>query len=59
MNQTLIKSFSYAKDPCEAKYQLLINKKESTGLKNLNYSQAFIAYSNDMNDIYKNIEESK
>ena len=59
MNQTLIKSFSYAKDPCEAKYQLLINKKESTGLKYLNYSKAVIAYSNDMNDIYNNIEESK
>ena len=59
MNQTLIKSFSYAKDPCEAKYQLLINKKESTDLKYLNYSKAFIAYSYDMNDIYNNIEESK
>ena len=26
----------YAKDPCEAKYQLLINKRESTGLKYFN-----------------------
>ena len=33
--------YSYAKDPYEAKYQLLIKKRESTGLKylNLNYSK--------------------
>ena len=36
---------------------MLINKQESAGLKNLNYSKAFIEYSNDMDDIYKNIEE--
>ena len=35
----------------------LINKRESTGLKHFNDSKAFIEYSNDMNDIYKNIEE--
>ena len=39
------------------KYQLLINKRESTGLKYLNDSKAFIEFSNDMDDIYKNIEE--
>ena len=49
--------YSYGKDPNEAKYQVLINKKESTGLKYLNDSKDFIEYSNDMNDIYKNIEE--
>ena len=32
---------------------MLINKQESAGLKNLNYSKAFIEYSNDMDDIYK------
>ena len=47
----------YSKDAYEAKYQLLINKRESTGLKYLNDSNAFIEYSNDVNDIYKNIEE--
>ena len=47
----------YAKDPYEAKYQLLINKRESTGLKYLNDLKAFTKYSNDMDDIYKNIEE--
>ena len=50
------KIYLYAKDPHEAKYQLLINKRESRGLKYLNDSKAFIEYSNDM-DIYKNIEE--
>ena len=47
----------YAKDPYEAKYQSLINKRESAGLKYLNDSKAFIEYSNDMDDIYKNIKE--
>ena len=51
------KIYLYAKDPYEAKYQFLINKRESTGLKHLNDSKAFIKYSNDMDDIYKNIEE--
>ena len=47
----------YAKDPYEAKYQFLINKRENTGLKHLNDSKAFIECSNDMDVIYKNIEE--
>ena len=47
----------YAKDPYKAKYQLLINKRKSTGLKYFNDSKAFIGYSNDMDNIYKNIEE--
>ena len=51
------KFFVYTKDPCEAKYQLLIKKRESTGWKHLNDSKAFIEYSNDMINIYKNIEE--
>ena len=50
------KIYLFAKDPCEAKYQFLINKRESTGLKHFNDSKAFIEYSNDI-DIYKNIEE--
>ena len=47
----------YAKDPYEAKYQLLINKRENTGLKYFNDSKEFIEYSNDMDDIYQNFEE--
>ena len=41
-----------------AKYQLLINKRERTGLKYLYDFKAFIEYSNDMDDIYQNTEES-
>ena len=50
-------SYLYAKDPYKAKYQLLINDSETTGLEYLNDSKAFIKYSNDMDNIYKNIEE--
>ena len=41
----------YAKDPYEAKYQFSINKRESTWLKHLNDSKAFIEYSNDMENV--------
>ena len=51
------KIFLYAKDPYEAKYQFLINKRESTGLKHFNDPKAFIEYSNDMQNVYKNIDE--
>ena len=51
------KIYLCAKDPYEAKYQFLINKRESTGLKDFNDPKAFIEYSNDMQDIYKNVEK--
>ena len=51
------KIYLYAKDPYEAKYQFLINKRESTGLKHFHDPKDFIEYSNDMQDVYKNIEE--
>ena len=51
------RTYLYAKDPYRAKYQLLINKRESAGLMYLNNLKAFVEYSNDMDDIYKNIEE--
>ena len=38
-------------------YQLLINKRERTSLKYLHDSKASIEYSNDMDDIHKNIKE--
>ena len=47
----------YTKDPYEAKYQFLINKREDAGRKHFNDSKTFIKYSNDMDNIYKNIEE--
>ena len=45
------------KDPCKGKYQFLINRLESTGLKHLNDSKAFSKSFNDVDDTYKNIEE--
>ena len=51
------KIYLYAKDPYEAKCQYLINKRESTELKHFNDPKAFIEYSNDMQDVYKNIDE--
>ena len=59
MNQQtdIDKIYLYAKDPYEAKYQFLINRSENTGLKHFNYSKAFLEYSHDMDNTYKNIEE--
>ena len=45
------KIYLYTKDPYEAKYQFLINKKESTGFKHFNDPKALTEYSNDMQDI--------
>ena len=42
MSQILIKKFLYLKDPYEAVYQLLINKREFKGLKYSNNSKGFI-----------------
>ena len=47
------KIYLYDKDLYEAKYQLLINKAESTGLKHFNDPKAFIGYWNDVQDVYK------
>ena len=47
------KIYLYAKDPYEEKYQFLINKRESTGLKHLNDPKAFIEYSNDIYNFSK------
>ena len=51
------KIYLYAKDPYEAKYQYLINKREGVGINHFNDPKAFIEYSNDMHDVYKNIDE--
>ena len=45
----------YAKDPYEAKYQYLINKRESAGINHFNDPKIFIEYSNDMSDVHKDI----
>ena len=44
------KIYLYTKDPYEAKFQFLINKRESIGLKHFNDPKAFTEYSN---EIYK------
>ena len=54
--QDIDKIYLYAKDPYEDKYQYLINKRESVGLKHFNDPKAFIEYSNDMHKVYKNID---
>ena len=51
------KIYLYAKDPYEAKYQYLINKREKVGLDHFKDPKAFIEYSNDMQYVYKNIED--
>ena len=51
------KIYLYAKNPYEAKYQYLINKHEKVGLDHFKDLKAFIEYSNDMKDVYKNIED--
>ena len=51
------KIYQYAKDPYEVKYQYLINKSEKVGLNYYDYPKAFMDHSNDMQDVYKNIED--
>ena len=49
------KIYLYAKDPDKAKYQYLINKREGVGINHFKDFKAFIEFSNDMHDVYKNI----
>ena len=51
------KIYLYAKDPYEAKYQYLINIREKVGLDHFDDHKAFMEYSIDMQDVYKNIED--
>ena len=51
------KIYLYAKDPYESKYQYLINKREGVGINHFNDPKAFIEYSNNMHDVYKNIDK--
>ena len=52
------KIYLYAKDPYKEKYQFLINKREYTGVKHFNDPKYFIEYSNNMQDLYKNIAKN-
>ena len=51
------KIYLYAKDPYEKKYQYLINKREKVGSNHFNDPKVFMEYSNDMQNVYKNIED--
>ena len=51
------KIYLYAKDPNETKYQYLINKREKVGLDHFDDPKAFVDYSNDMQDVHKNIDD--
>ena len=41
----------------EAKYLYFINKRGSVGINHFNDPKAFTEYSNDMHDVYKNIND--
>ena len=47
----------YAKDPYEDKYQFLITRRENIGVKHFNDPKSFIEYSNDIHDVYNNIND--
>ena len=49
--------YLYVKDTNEEKYQYLIKMCEKNGLKNLKYPKIVTEYSNNMKDVYKNIED--
>ena len=51
------KIYLYAKDPYETKNQFLINKREKVVLDHFDDPKAFVEYSNDLQDVYKNIED--
>ena len=51
------KIYLYAKDPYESKYQYFINKREGVGINHFKDPKAFIEYSNDMHDVYENIDD--
>ena len=55
-NNFIDKIYLYAKDLEEPKYQLLIKKHENAGMKNLNDPNAFIEYSNTIDDVYNKID---
>ena len=56
-NNIIDKIYLYAKDLEAPKYQLLNKKRKDAGIKNLNDPNAFIEYSNTMDDVYNNIDD--
>ena len=47
----------YGKDLSEPKYEYLIKNRKNAGIKHVNDGNAFIEYSNTMDDVYKNIDD--
>ena len=47
----------YTKDPYEDKYQFLVRRRENIAVKHFNDSKAFVDYSNDMRDVFENIND--
>ena len=47
----------HANDLNEPKYEYLIKNRENAGIKHVNDGNAFIEYSNTMDDVYKNIDD--
>ena len=56
-NNIIDKIYFYAIDLEEPKYQLLIKKREQAGIKNLKDKNAFIEYSNNMDNVYDDIND--
>ena len=50
------KIYLYTKDLSESKHEYLTKNRENAGIKLVNYSNAFIEYSNTMDDVYENID---
>ena len=51
------KIYLYAKDLSESKYEFLINNRRNAGIKNYADPNAFIEYSNTMDDVFSNIDD--
>ena len=51
------KIYLYAKDLSEPKYEYLIKKREDVGIKHVNNPNAFIEFSDTMDDVYENIHD--
>ena len=51
------KIYLYAKDLSKPKYEFLINNCKNAGIKNYNDPNAFIEYSNTVDDVFSNIDD--
>ena len=51
------KIYLYAKDLSESNYEFLINNCKNVGIKNHNDPNAFIEYSNTIDDVFSNIDD--